>query len=145
MPQYLCMRTLCEVKGADTKDHIVYNSIYIKYPGQANLQAKQISSCVGLGRVEGGGEVGEQWEVTATGFHGVSKCSQTDCRDGCLTKYTKHLWMVYFKLVNCMVCEFYLVKAVIKIDTCVHNTLILVIQFHLLILFYVCHNNPCIH
>lgn len=30
-------------------------------------------------------------------------------------------------------------------DTCMYNTLILVINFPLLILFYVCHNNPRIH
>lgn len=84
--------------------------------------------------------------MMATGFlHGVIKCSQIDYRDDCLTKYIKNLWMAYFKLVTCMVCEFYLIKAVIKIDTCAHNTLILVIKFHLSVLFYVCHNNPCIH
>ena len=58
-----------------TKDHILYNSIYMKCPEQTNLLRQKVDW----------GEVGRDGEWRVTGNRQGWKCSQIDCDNGCTT------------------------------------------------------------
>lgn len=41
--KWMTLKTVCEVKGAWHKNHILYNSFYIqKYPEEANPQGQKV-------------------------------------------------------------------------------------------------------
>lgn len=77
------LQTSCSVKEARHKDHVLYDSIYIKFPEQANLQGQKVHEL--LLRTGSGAEGG--WEVTTNrqvSFEDKNSL-ELDPRDSCAT------------------------------------------------------------
>ena len=75
-----------KLKKPVPKDHMMYESIYMKSPEQENLQRqKKISDCLGLG----GGVRGREWDTIFKKcfFLAWWRYSKIDC------EYTKNHWL----------------------------------------------------
>lgn len=71
------------MKELSHKEHVVYDSIYMKWPGKADLQRQELlSGCQRLGD-------GKEWGLTATGygvsFWGNKNALKLEFSDGCTT------------------------------------------------------------
>ena len=87
-------------KNPDTEDHILYNSIYIKWTGQENPQRQKVDQWLP--------RAGRRGVTTGMEFPcGWNKCSETVLRAAQLCEYTKNQ-TVHFKRVNCIVWKLYL-------------------------------------
>lgn len=74
---------LSEIKKPDLKGHILYNSIYTKYPQQANLEeSNQICGFQGLEKGGNGEWLLNSYPVSAWGDE---KFLELDRGDGCAT------------------------------------------------------------
>ena len=104
------MQSLCSVKKANYKSHILYDFIYVECLEQANLSVIDsiwVATC--------GWEVGGRWRVTADGyklsFEGNENALKlTMVIVAQLCEYTKKHWVAQFKQVDCVVCKVYLNK-----------------------------------
>ena len=94
-----------------TKDHILYDSIYMKYPKIGkSIETERLMVAQGWRWMKGLGVM-----TRGTGFLcGVMTCSKIYCGDGfiVLFEYTKIHWIIYFEWMNYTVCELYLKKSV---------------------------------
>ena len=101
MPQHACtLKTLCQLVEAVTEDHILYDSICMKYPEQVHPQRKQLPELEGRERVgsncllvptQGDESAWEIEEVVA------QPCEYPRCHG-----------VVPFNMVYVMLCEFHL-------------------------------------
>lgn len=73
------------MKGARHKGHTFYDSIYIKYPEQANLQRQRVAQWFPKAREEG------QWGLTTNGYR-VSFCGDEN-----VLVTAEHLCLMIFK------------------------------------------------
>lgn len=97
-------KTLCQVKEARLKRHVLYDSIHMNYPNRRIQREKEhIGGCQSWGR----------WGERSDHLMGTSfllrwwKYFGTDSSSGCATcEYTKCHWLLYFKMVNFVLCEF---------------------------------------
>ena len=91
------LRTLCQENEADTRGHILHDSMqFIENVKnrQIHKDRNQICGCQGLGK-----EAHEEWLLTGTGpLQGDDYVPELDRTNGCTTcEYTENQWIVHFK------------------------------------------------